>query len=392
MLNGISFNQIRENLSGDTGLNFGANGEISSGYSVEEINKFIEHLSVDADTEKKDEFLSGPELEKYLSKNGITYDAEKNRFIQDPSRVNDQRLEMIQDGIAANKEWAVLNAREIEQENLAESLMDNARNFTVSIDNKNGNRDESGSGFIIKRDGNSYIVATNKHVTNGAKTVDISHPEILDSKKLTGEVIAESDTKDIAFIKVDIPSESVNDFSVAKLGEFNPNIDVSTYGYPAASSSSPPPGRYNDFENPGASISHSGTYDSSYLNARFDPATNTINLASGEKIDLARSDKDDSKLKNIVSEGYEIMTNDNTIGGQSGGPTISKNENGDIIVVGMHGWSEYNDPASRSELRERLKENNSHDERFINGYSMSIPIEHVINELNKLTDYKIELN
>ena len=387
MDNGISFGQIRESLTKSNKLNLDEDGKVkNAGYTTDEINDFIDDLSeVDLN---KDQILQQDELQGYLSKEGITYNQEKDKFVIHPDKQSGRiTLDLIQDGIAANSEWAVQNAHEVKQEKVADRIMDDARDFTMLVDGEK----IYGTGFILKREDDTYIIATSKHLTKGSDTVDISHPEVLNGDKVKGEVIAESEDKDIAFVRVKLPEEAQETLSVAPLEKFDPDQDVSSYGYPAPASPSPPKGRYKDYESKGGRLSHEGIDGPSYLNARYNPETNTVNASSGEEIKLPVDQEDDTKLINVVEEGYEIMTNDGVIAGQSGGPTLEKDEDGNISVVGMSGWSELGEETVYSKLRQRLIDHNPDDERFSNGFSMSIPIEHIIQELNDLTEYKMEL-
>ena len=75
------------------------------------------------------------DLQGYLSKEGITYNREKDKFVIHPDKQSGRiTLDLIQDGIAANSEWAVQNAHEVKQEKVADRIMDDARDFTMLVD------------------------------------------------------------------------------------------------------------------------------------------------------------------------------------------------------------------------------------------------------------------
>ena len=178
-----------------------------------------------------------------------------------------------------------------------------ARQMTVRIENSGGN----GSGVIVAREGNSYYVLTAKHVLQSPETNQkyTSHQIITydqDRRGVTSTVVAEG--VDLAVVKF----ESNNKYPVAQLGEYSQNEKALVFvgGFPGREKINSPLWQWQ--LNPGV------IYDGGQSNFK-------------------------TQTSQSFSNGYDLIFNNISYGGMSGGPVFDTDGN----VIGIHGRAESTD-------------------------------------------------
>ncbi|WP_341524797.1 tetratricopeptide repeat protein [Nostoc sp. UHCC 0302] len=189
-----------------------------------------------------------------------------------------------------------------------------AKAITVEIENHDG----SGSGIIIKREGNTYTVLTAKHVVEAQAQYEIVTPEGT-HYSLNYSTVKKLPSVDLAVVQF----TSNQNYPVAKIG----NSDLSTEGTTAYVAGFP---------------QISAAISSSIYN--FTDGRITANASKP------------------LRDGYALVYSNETLAGMSGGPVL--NDKGEVI--GIHG---------RSDTTENFKISDKNPNVIIKtGFNLGIPI------------------
>ena len=189
-----------------------------------------------------------------------------------------------------------------------------AKAITVEISNPNG----SGTGVIIKREGNIYTVLTAKHVVEAQAQYEIVTPEGT-HYPLNYTTVKKLPSVDLAVVQF----TSNQSYSVAKVG----NSDSSTEG--------------------------STAYVAGFPQISAAISTSIYNFTNGQIT---------ANASKPLRDGYALVYSNDTLAGMSGGPVL--NDQGELI--GIHG---------RSDTTENFKISDKNPNVIIKtGFNLGIPI------------------
>ncbi|BAZ13215.1 tetratricopeptide repeat protein [Calothrix sp. NIES-4071] len=219
-----------------------------------------------------------------------------------------------------------------------------AKQFTVRIDSTSG---ANGSGVIIAKEGNTYIVLTAAHVVcERGKGEDATKPcgdfkysvRDLNGKQYPVESasIKIREGVDLAVVKF----TSYQNYSVATLADYNPNRGnyMFTAGYPKLGS------------------------NSSWRFTVGQVFSKELGLLATKESDFETNSSGRLQSASSLTGGYELVYTSITYGGMSGGPVLDSLGR----VIGIHGRAE-------GEVINKKAGDGSNDLQVQIGYSLGIP-------------------